>query len=130
MRIPLKNWSGFILQWILTEFFFYREILCKFFLKFQTWIGFFSTFFLQNQKTRKFRKFIYLELQLSQFSAKSGTKKFSLHFTSLTSLTTRTGAGGLGRFRIRYSKPFFLSIFFFSFLFLTPALVLHVLHFL
>ena len=30
----------------------------------------------------KLRKFIYLELQLSQFSAKSGTKKFSF-FTSL-----------------------------------------------
>ena len=73
----------FILQRIPLGNFFYKEILCKIFLKFQTWIGFFSTFFLQNQKTRKFRKFIYLELQLSQFSAKSGTKKFFTHFTSL-----------------------------------------------
>ena len=66
--------------------FFYVEILCKIFPNFQTWIGFFSTFFLQNQKTRKFCTFIYLELQLSQFSVKSGTKKFftSLHFTSLS----------------------------------------------
>ena len=40
------------------------------FAKFSPWIGFFSTFIEQNQKTRKFRNFIYLELQLSQFSAK------------------------------------------------------------
>jgi len=83
----------------------------------------FSTFFEQNKKNRIFRTFIYLELQLNQFSAKSGTKKFFTSLHSLHSLhfTTRTGAGGLGRFRIRYSKPFFLSLFslafFFSFLF-------------
>ena len=47
------------------------------FSKFQTWIGFFSTIFEQNQKTRKLRTFIYLELQLSQFSAKSAKKKSS-----------------------------------------------------
>ena len=52
------------------------EILCKKFSDFQTWIRFFSTFFEQNEKTRKLRKSIYLELQLSQFSAKSETKKF------------------------------------------------------
>ena len=100
-------------------FFFYREILCKIFPDFQTWIGFFSTFFEQNQKTRKLRKFIYLELQLSQFSAKSETKKF---FTfSLFTFSLQRGQGGevyLGRFRIRYSKPsFFFSFLFFSFLF-------------
>ena len=32
------------------------------FFKFQTWIGFFSTIVEQNQKTRKLRKYIYLEL--------------------------------------------------------------------
>ena len=59
------------------------EITCKFFPKFQTWIGFFSTIFEQNQKTRKLRTFIYLELQLSQFSAKSKNLfgLTSLHFT-------------------------------------------------
>ena len=49
----------FILQRIPLGNYFSKEILCKFFLNFQTWIGFFSTFFLQNQKTRKLRKFIY-----------------------------------------------------------------------
>ena len=38
--------------------------------KFRTWIGFFSTFFEQNQKTRKLRKFIFSELHLSQFWAR------------------------------------------------------------
>ena len=47
-----------------------KEILCKFFLKFQTWIGFFSTFFEQNPKTRKFRTFIYLIPQVCQVSVK------------------------------------------------------------
>ena len=60
----------FILQVISLEIFFYVEILCKFFPKFQTWIGFFSTFFEQNQKTRKLRKFIFSELHLSQFWAR------------------------------------------------------------
>ena len=51
--------------------------------KFQTWIGFFSTFFDQNQKTRKLHTFIYLELQLSQFSAKSAKKKIFQNFKNL-----------------------------------------------
>ena len=53
------------------EKFFYREILCKFVPDFQTWIGFLSTFFEQNQKNRKLRKFISFKLQLSQFWARS-----------------------------------------------------------
>ena len=61
---------GFIFQRILLEKIVHREILCKFCLKFQTWIGFFSTFFEQNQKTRKLRKFIFSELHLSQFWAR------------------------------------------------------------
>ena len=87
----LQFWSGFILQRIPLENIFSMEILCKIFLKFQTWIGFFSTFFLQNQKTRKLWKFTHLDLQVCQVSAKSETKKFftslhSLHFTHFTSL--------------------------------------------
>merc|ERR1712208_133043 len=69
-------------------FFFYVEILCKFFRIFKLGIGFFSTFFEQNQKTRKLRTFISFELHMIQFSAKSGTKKFftslHFHFTSLS----------------------------------------------
>ena len=49
---------------------FSKEILCKFFQKLQTWIGFFSTIFEQNQNTRKFRIFIYLILQVCQGSVK------------------------------------------------------------
>ena len=71
----------FILQRIPMEKFFYKEILCKIFPDFQTWIGFFSTFFEQNQKRRKLRKFSPLELLLCQFSAKSETKKFFTFFT-------------------------------------------------
>ena len=48
---------------------------------------------------------------------------FFIHHSSSSSFIMRTGAEGVGRFRIRYSKPFFLSLFslafffFFSFLF-------------
>jgi len=49
--------------------FFYVEILCKIFPTSQTWIGFFSTFFEQNQKTRKLRTFISFELHMIQFWA-------------------------------------------------------------
>ena len=79
----------FILQRIPTEIFFYMKILCKFFPNFQTWIGFFSTFFLQNQKTRKLCTFIYLELQLSQFSAKSAKKKNLPKFQKLNRIFLR-----------------------------------------
>jgi len=72
-----------------------KEILCKFFLKFQTWIGFFSTFFEQNQKTRKFRTFIYLIPQVCQVSVKLKNFFFyhppppsTIHHPSVTIIST------------------------------------------
>ena len=53
------------------------EILCKFFPTFQTWIGFFSDFFLQNHKTRKLRNLTFHVLQVCQVSGKQ--KKWPRH---------------------------------------------------
>ena len=50
--------------------FFYKEIVCKMFLTFQTWSGFFPPFVEENQRTRKIGTFIFSELQLCKFSAK------------------------------------------------------------
>ena len=50
----------------------------KNFRNFQLGIGFFSDFAKITSNFPKTGKFIYLGLQLSQFSAKSETKKFSL----------------------------------------------------
>merc|ERR1711984_59651 len=55
----------------------------KFFRIFKLESDFFQHFFLQNQKTRKLCTFIYLELQLSQFSAKSAEKKIFQNFKNL-----------------------------------------------
>ena len=57
------------------DFFFTWKSFVKFFQIFKLESDFFPHFFLQNQKTRKLCTFIYLELQLSQFSAKSAIKK-------------------------------------------------------
>ena len=51
-------------------FFFYMEILCKFFPTFKLGIGFFSDFAKKTSNVPKYSKFICLELHLSQFSAK------------------------------------------------------------
>ena len=101
-----------------SDFFFFqnndlssRGNLNQNFRNFKFESDFYSPFFEQNQKNRKFRTFIYLELQLSQFSAKSGTKKFftslhftSLHFTSLTSLTHFTHFTTSASRRVRRKK--------------------------
>ena len=70
------------------EIFFPRKSFVKFFWNFKLESDFFPHFFLQNQKTRKFRKFIYLELQLSQFSAKSAKKNLTkfLKFSEFSKL--------------------------------------------
>ena len=158
------------------------EILCKFFPTFQTWIGFFSDFFLQNHKTRKlryltfhvlhvcqvsgeqkkwplhvgifepkfpkfhqislifnlkseffrifqkkgpnFRKLrnlTYLELHVIQFWAKK--KNLFGSFIIIHSFIARTGAVGLGRFRLVHSRwstageKLFFSYFFFLYIF-------------
>merc|ERR1712115_72382 len=57
------------------DFFFTWKPFVNFFRIFKLESDFFSTFFLQNQKTRKFCTFIYLELQLSQFSRDSKNQK-------------------------------------------------------
>ena len=57
--------------------FFYVEIFCKFFPTFQTWIGFFSDFFLQNHKTRKLRYLTFHVLHVCQVSGEQ--KKWPLH---------------------------------------------------
>ena len=74
----------FILQVIPSYFFFFVwKSLVNFFRNFKLESDFFSTFFLQNQKTRKLCTFIYLKLQLSQFSAKSAKKKIFRNFKNL-----------------------------------------------
>ena len=67
-------------------YFFYVEILCKFFPDFQTWNRIFFWFCKKNPNFPKLRIFIYLELQLSQFSEKSknlfgSLSLFNFHFT-------------------------------------------------
>ena len=82
---------------------------------FQTWIGFFSTFFEQNQKTRKLRKFFWSwSFSVLSFS-EIGDKKILHSFIHSSSFIPRTGRVSLGRFRIRHSKPCFLSFFSLSF---------------
>ena len=92
-----------------------------------------SEFFRIYQKKRanfrKLRNLTFLELQLSQFSAKSENLFFS--FIHHSFIIARTGAVGLGRFRLVHSRWstageklffsyfFFLYIFSFFFLFLS-----------
>ena len=104
----------FILQRILMGFFFYVEILCKIFPNFQTWIGFFSTFFLQNQKTRKLCTFIYLELQLSQFSRDLKNQKVGPHPPSTIKIKKkqRSAPGPLGDFCQQQLADFLLYFLF------------------
>ena len=104
-----KTWKNIQFKIQISE----KGILCKIFLKFQTWIGFFSTFFEQNQKNRKLRTFNYLELQLSQFSAKSGTK--ILHFHFFFHFNT------ISFFHYFLFFPFLLFSFFFLFFFFFAA---------
>ena len=61
-------------------FFFTWKSFVKFFWIFKLESDFFPHFFLQNQKTRKLETFTYVELQLSQFSAKSAKKKIFQNF--------------------------------------------------
>merc|ERR1712115_573257 len=82
-EIPLNFDIDSIYKEFPWEFFFTWKSFVKIFRLFKLESDFFSTFFLQNQKTRKLRTFNLFELHLSQFSAKSGTKNF-FTFTSLS----------------------------------------------
>ena len=97
---------------------FYKEIPLKHFFTLKSFVKFFPIIKLESDffphflsKIRKLENCENLSILIfkcAKFQKNQRTFFVSLHFM-------RTGRGGLGRFRIRNSKPFFLSFFFVSF---------------
>ena len=102
------------------NFFFYVEILCKFFPDFQTWNRIFFWFCKKNPTFSKIAH-IYSLWTLFEPILSEKKKPFCLHSLSLS--LTRTGAVGLGRFRLVHSRwstageKLFFSYFFFLYIF-------------
>ena len=120
-RIPFNFDMGSFYKGFPWEIIFPRKSFVNFFWIFKLESDFFPHFFCKIRKLENSANLFILNYNWANFQRNRGQKNSSLfHFFSLhfTSLSTRTGRGGLGRFRIRYSKPFFLFfLFLVSFLF-------------
>ena len=83
--------------------FFTWKSFVNFFIIFKLESDFFPHFFAKSENS-KVVQIIHLELQLSQFSAKKKTFLDHHSFIIHSSFIARTGAVGLGRFRLVHSQ--------------------------